>query len=1050
MVSSTLQRETQIPQVTGAIARPRLLATLQSALEHKLTLICAPPGYGKTTIAAQFASQTPEAVAWQTLEERDRDLPNLYNQALHALDTIVPGTRNLIAMPGFRPGEMATLLTDHLRANTSRPVLLVLDDIQLISGAIAAEAWLQAFVEQIPSTLHLVLIGRVLPNLPLTEMIARGEVLALGQEQLRFTPTEIYELARDSRGVVRTMAEAEDLAARLEGWPAGTVLALHPLPAELERAILQGGAGPEALFDALANSMLEMQPPGLRDFLLSASTLLRITPDLCTNVLQLTNAAHWLAETQQRNLFLSRVAGGFVFHRLFRNFLQRQLEQTNPELYLSLHTRAAEWFRAQNLVDWSFEHYLAADLIEQAAALADEVALTFFSQGKSETLLEWRGKLGAERVLAPNLLYHCARVLTDRYRYDQAEQTLDEAQRIFASLDDHAGVARVRLQKTFITLQRGNFRDAAMAAAQLTHTLPEEPDLRGNAYKILGVAHLRIGEIAAGIQYLEQALELHRRDGDAYALANVLQDLSVAFWQVGRFDRANACLQEVVALRRSLGSPGALAAALNNLGSYYHMGGQYEQAAATYQEGLSIVARVPDRRVESALLWSLGELRRDQGLFEDALKLHNRALALIGSSDPWLRCAVMVSSSTLYRWWGRLREAESYAEKACTLAGQFDLALEKLTAKAALWATRTHQNHAEGARAVLEDLIGELQNQEAHSELARIQILAAAAALLLNDEPGAEQHLKRALREAQSIGSIQVLAAEVINTPVLDMHVAKHAHKYSELVIALKHLRFAQLNAQRPARLNQVTPSGTYSLRAYTLGREHLERDGIEVVSADWRSNAAQGLFYYLLFKGPASREQISLVFWPDSSASRVRSNFHTTLYRTRRTLGENVIVFENGMYALDPNLDLWCDAHEFEQLVRQARLLPIRDARTEDLWRRAVALYRGDFLPSWDREWTDVYRTELMDMFLEALVRLGQCASARHDPREAIAVLRRALEIDPYREDVHRMIMTCYAELGEKNQVLNQLQKLEFLLEEELAISPSDETVALARALLA
>jgi LuxR family maltose regulon positive regulatory protein len=1049
MSSVTVPRETQIPHVSGVISRPRLLAKLQFALEHKLTLICAPPGYGKTTTAAQFAIQSPEAIAWHALEERERDLPNLYNQSLLALEPVAPGIRTLAPMPGFFPSELATLVTDYLRNNTSRRIVYILDDIQLISGSPAAEVWLQTFVERMPANCHLILIGRVLPNLPLTEMIARGEVLALGQEQLRFTPAEIYELAHVTSSTALSMAEAEDLAERLEGWPAGIVLALHPLPHDLEHLILHEGTGPEALFNSLAGSMLDAQPPGLRDFLLSSSTLLRMTPELCSTVLQISDSSHWLAEAQQRGLFLSKVSGGLVYHRLFRNFLQQQLKNDNPRLFLNFHTRAARWFEEHNWIDWSFEHYMAAGLIERAAKISDKVAHMYFSQGKVETLLEWRSGLGQVGIFAPSLLYNCACVHTDRYNYDEAEKALDEAHRGFLAVDDQAGLARVQLQRAFIRLQRGEFHTAAIEAAHLAETLPGQPDLQGRALKILGVAHLRLGEATSAVEYLEQALTLHRADGDAHSLANALQDLSVAYSRLGQLGDASACLQEVVALRRSLGSPSALAAALNNLGYYYHRGGDYERALVTFQEGLSILARVPNRRVESAILWSLGDLRRDQGAFEESLKLQNRALALVGNSDPWLRSAVLVSCSTLHRWWGRMREAESLALKAGTLADRHELALERATARASLWAARAQLGQAAAARDHLEAVISELKDQGARSELAWVHALAATADLLCSDVKSVEDRMRLAVQEAKETGTLQALVVEIGNTPLLETFVIQNAGRYGDLIGALKHLRAAQTNVHHAPQLRQVDPQTTYSLRIFTLGRERLERDGEEVSLSEWRSTTAREMFYYLMFHGAESREQICLEFWPDSSTQHVRSNFHTTLYRARQALGENVIVFRDGVYVLNPDLDLWCDAHELENLVQQARLLPARDARTEDLWRRAADLYQGDFLPSWDAEWATSYRESLLDMYFEALLGLGHCASARKDYRGAIEAYKRAVYVDPFREDVHRAIMTCFAELGEKKQVLDHLQRLQVLLRDELAIDPSEETMTLAKALL-
>jgi len=573
--------------------------------------------------------------------------------------------------------------------------------------------------------------------------------------------------------------------------------------------------------------------------------------------------------------------------------------------------------------------------------------------------------------------------------------------------------------------------------------------LQGRALKILGVAHLRLGELSAAVEYLEQALELHRRDGDAHALANALQDLSVAYSRLGRLGDASACLQEVVALRRSLGSTGALAAALNNLGHYYYRGGDYERAWATYQEGLSILARVPNRRVESALLTSMAELRRDQGNFDEGLRLYNRALELVGASDPWLRCAILISCSALQRWAGKPRDAESLAEKALSLAERHELALERVTAAAALWASRVALGQAATARSQLESLIGRLREQGARAELVWAYALLANAAVHCSDVPAAEEALQLGLKEAKAIGTVQTLVTEIAYTPALESLMAQRAGKFGDLIGALKQFRSLQLRARPTSRLRRIEPHATYSLRVLTLGVERLERDGEAIALSEWRSNTAREMFYYLLFHGGQTRERISLDFWPDSSPARVRSNFHTTLYRARQALGENVIVYHEGVYTLNPEVDLWCDAHELENLVQQARLLSVRDARTEDLWQRAVALYQGDFLPSWDAEWVIYRREGLFEAYLEALIGLGQCATARGDHRAALRAYRRALDADPFREDVHRAVMICYAELDDKRQVRNHFEKLRELLMEEMGIEPSDETLDLVDKLL-
>jgi LuxR family maltose regulon positive regulatory protein len=1049
MVSGIAQNTIHIPQVSGVIERPRLLAQLQAASTQKLTLICAPPGYGKTTLAAQFACRSSSEVVWHTVEDRERDVPNLFHGLVSVLASCVLGIDSLVNTTQYTPAELAAIVTDCLRVNTTRDFVCIFDDTHVLAGSLPAESFLQTMVDLLPPNWHLILIGRVLPNLPLTEMIARREVIAFGQDQLRFTPDEIHRLASETHGTSLTSTEIEQLASRLEGWPAGIVLALHPLPSDLEQTMLQGGRGPEALFKALASSMLDFQPPGLRDFLLASSTLFKMTPELCTSVLELPNSAYWINEAQRRSLFLSKIAGGLVYHGLFRDFLQQQLEQNHPERFVSLHVKAARWFESNDSLDDSFDHYMAAGLVERAAAIAEQVADTFFSQGYAETLIKWRTQMGRASVFAPRLLYNCGRIFSDRYEYDEAEIALGEAERGFHLTQHEQGIGDVQLQRAFIAFQSGQFKRAISEVAHFANPDRDTGNWQGRALRILGLSQLRLGEVRTAIANLEQALRIYRSSGDAYAVANLLQDVGVAYLRQGRMHDASACLQELVALRRSLGSPSTMAAALNNLGYFYHLNGNYEQSISTFKEGLRIISAVPNKRAESALLWSFGDVRRDQGAFDEAIRLYNHALGLVGNGEPVIRCGVIISSSTLKRWQGDMNEAVALAERALSLSDTYEIALHRALAQAALWAARSQLGDAAVALDRLDLVLEDLYEQDAHSKLVWVHALRANAALLLGENKWAESAIESALKVAQEGGSVQPLVAEIAHSSLLEQYVTSSPAKYSILSRELK-----TLCGEAEVKRTEVYPSSsdwkkTYSLRLMTLGRERIERDGEVISPSDWRSSAAREMFFYLLFNGPESRERISLVFWPDSPIKQVRSNFHTTLYRARQALGDNVISHEDGLYFIDPGPSLWCDVLKFEDLIQQARLMPPRDARTENLWHKASNLYHGDFLPSWDHEWVLFRRQSLFDNYIEALIGLGVCARARHNPREALTAFRRALDADPYCETAHRGIVLCYDDLGEKRQALAQFNHLRTLLREELGIEPSDETLDLAQRLL-
>ena len=148
----------------------------------------------------------------------------------------------------------------------------------------------------------------------------------------------------------------------------------------------------------------------------------------------------------------------------------------------------------------------------------------------------------------------------------------------------------------------------------------------------------------------------------------------------------------------------------------------------------------------------------------------------------------------------------------------------------------------------------------------------------------------------------------------------------------------------------------------------------------------------------------------------------------------------DEGQYCMG-DVDYWFDVEAFETLVNRARLLPSHDWQTEDLWRRALALYRGDFLPEVERVWCVPRREALRGMYLEALIGVGQCYEARREFEDAIGWYKRALELDDLREDIHRRIMHCYVEAGRRPEALAQYHRCQEILQRELGVDPSIET---------
>jgi LuxR family maltose regulon positive regulatory protein len=232
------------------------------------------------------------------------------------------------------------------------------------------------------------------------------------------------------------------------------------------------------------------------------------------------------------------------------------------------------------------------------------------------------------------------------------------------------------------------------------------------------------------------------------------------------------------------------------------------------------------------------------------------------------------------------------------------------------------------------------------------------------------------------------------------------------------------------------------ALQIYAFGEGQVVRDG-RVPVAEWHGATKKEMFFYILLHGPLTRDEIGVVFWPDSSTERVASSFHTMLRQIRAAVGAAAVVQEGGKYRLG-DITYWFDVEEFEALVKQARLLGSQGQQAEHLWGRAVALYRGDFLSQVDRVWCVSKREMLRDMYVEALLEMGKYHTGRREFEQAMGWYRRALEVNELREDVHRGCMRCYFEAGRRSEAVAQYRRCEEILERELGVGPSAETVRL------
>jgi len=517
-----------LPSSAGLLHRPHVCRTLEQGATKKLTLVSAPAGYGKTSILADFAHSSSVPVCWYTADERDRDLSTFVSYVVGAIRERYAGfgerTRSsLDAIAGDLFHDPSAIVSDLANEilEIGEPFVLVWDNFEDVEGAFGLRDFVAHLIDVLPSNCHVMIGSRVLPDVPVTKLVAKRQLVGITADDLRFDAREIRELLSMSRIEV-SEAESEAIASSSEGWITG-VLLLADLARE-EAGILLRAAGKASAetFDYLASDVLSRQPSYIQNFLCRSAVLREMTVRLCSDILQVRDPVALLAEVERRNLFVTRfgdaVSGTYRYHSLFRTFLVHQLRERDEGQFIDLNLRAAQSFQRADNVEEAVYHFVSAEAFPDAVALMERVAMEFFTRGRADTIVNWVEALPeGMRASAPWLSFYHSRVLTDRFDYEGARRSLRYAEEGFVGRGDRELLARIHNQRATLALFESRYEDTLTEALAALDLLGETELLeRAEARRLVGRAYVGLGRLAEGVCELESALADFRRFGSPY------------------------------------------------------------------------------------------------------------------------------------------------------------------------------------------------------------------------------------------------------------------------------------------------------------------------------------------------------------------------------------------------------------------------------------------------------------------------------------------------------------------------------------------------------
>jgi len=435
----------------------------------------------------------------------------------------------------------------------------------------------------------------------------------------------------------------------------------------------------------------------------------------------------------------------------------------------------------------------------------------------------------------------------------------------------------------------------------------------------------------------------------------------------------------------------------------------------------------------------MGDLCRDQGEYQKSLEAYTQAMNRAKSiNDLRLIAYLLDASGNLHRLMGNLYEAERWMRKALDHAEAIQSQSQIGICKTSLGILAYEKESIPQAIEILGEAQESLQALGFKRELARAHLHLGQALFLSDEAEQGLEHVSQALNLVPTTARLPFLTSEAVQMGSLLEYAASRGIETSLIAEALSRTR-TRAEKLKPGEILAARTT-LPSLRIYALGQPQVLLNSRPV---SWITSTTKELFFCLLDCPEGLRkEQIGAIFWPEHSPQKLNGIFRSTMYRLRRALFPESVVYQDGIYSFNRQVNYWFDVEQFEELLARAEALDeaAREAKMA-LLSQAVELYRGDYLEEVFSDWCLVRRENLRLKYTSALATLGDLHLEAQEYATALQCYNRILLHDPYQERAYRQAIRCYILMGDRASAVRKYQECVEILREELGLDPMPET---------
>ena len=1061
------------------LSRPRLTERLVANLAHPITLVTANAGYGKTTFVADFLNTQSRPFVWYQLDHTDADPAVFLGYIAYGIQQVVPGFGS--AMFGYlqesadelaqHPERAVDVLLNEVLEFVDEQLILVLDDYHHLGTETPVHAVLDRLLAYLPDVLHVMIISREMPPLSFARLRTRMPQAIIDRDDLLFTDEETQQLFRKVFDLELTAKQLAEYRERTHGWITALQLVRQVAQRTLFTTTDDQKARPDLveilrqsernIFDYFAEEVFADEQPSVQQLILRASLLNRIELDTCASLYPDRNCSRVLPALVRRNVFMTLASDGsgeeYRLHPLFQSFLRRRLRaEIGRSGVAAEHLRCAEYFIDARAWEQAVHHLLAAEEFDRAALLVAERGEEWIASGALVGLAAVADALPAVSLEShPRAVSHRAEVARLRGEYDAAKSQFTRAISLLQIQKDVEGEAEALHSLAAIARRQRDYDLAFTYLDRATHLVEGDSALRMKCGNTRGLCLVALGQWTTAEREFREALQLAEDRHDEYFARLVAHNLGTPAGIRGDFGEALRWLSRMLRTDGQGAPVPQEAIAHLNMARCYLYRGELEACEQHLTKALDRCQLFSLVALRGEILEAYGNLYRERREVERATEYYQRAARAYDEAGIDVgRVELLEERALLSLQVGDLLTARAHLDRLIDSRSVERDGVGFYTASLSRGRVMIAQHEYQAADAELMLALNYFHDHGLYYYEAQASMALASCKHALVHEPEMLAHLRRAVDLSLRYDYEYWLQREVLESS--EMFSTEEA---AELLPADLREQLTALHRQEPKP--SAEKRGVVSMEAKPvidltinmLGPVEIVRDRSRPLSPDaWATRRARDILCFVASRRHhrASKDLIIDTFWGETDPTVIERNFHPTVSHIRKalnsnqTLKQNLLLYRDGDYLLNPDFAYRLDIEEFDRLVAHGEAT--RRERQFDQciqsYQSAVDLYRGEFMQGGYDPWVDEQRSYYRKQYLQLIEALAGVAQKMGDWFKSIQLAQQILSDDPFREDIHCLLMRAHAALGNKSAVREQYESLRQLLQQELGVEPVRETV--------